>query len=47
MDSDSFVMYIKTNDFYKDISNDVGCKFDTSNYITNGRPLAIGKNKKL
>ena len=47
MDTDSFVMYIKTNDFYKDISNDVECKFDTSNYITNQRPLLIGKNKKV
>ena len=32
MDTDSFVMNIKTNDFYKDISHDVECKFDTSNY---------------
>ena len=47
MDTDSFGMYIKTNDFYKDISNDVERKFDTSNYITNRRPLPIGKNKKV
>ena len=47
MDTDSFVMYIKTNDFYKYISNDVECKFDTSNYIANRRPLHIGKNKKV
>ena len=33
MDTDSFVMYIKMNDFYKDISNDLECKFDTLNYI--------------
>ena len=46
MDTNNLVMYIKTNDFYKDISNDVECKFDTSNYITN-RPLPIGKNKKV
>ena len=46
MDTDSFVMYIKLNDFYKDISNDLECKFDTLNYITN-RPLPIGKNKKV
>ena len=26
MDTDSFVMNIKTNDFYKDISHDVECK---------------------
>ena len=31
MDTDSFVMNIKTNNFYKDISPDVECKFDTSN----------------
>ena len=47
MDTDSFVMYIKTNDFYKDIFNDGECKFDTSNYITNRRPLPLGKNKKV
>ena len=46
MDTDSFVMNIKTNDFYKDISNDVECKFDTSNYEIN-RPLPMGKNKKV
>ena len=32
MDTDSFIMNIKTNYFYKDISDDVECKFDTSNY---------------
>ena len=32
MDTDSFVMHIKTNDFYKDISDDVDNRFDTSNY---------------
>ena len=32
MDTDSFIMNIKTNDFYKDISNDVENRFDTSNY---------------
>ena len=31
MDTDSFIMNIKTNDFYKDIANDVENKFDTSN----------------
>ena len=46
MDTDSFVMHIKTNDFYKDIANDVECKFDTSNYEVR-RPLLIGKNKKV
>ena len=46
MDTDSFVMNIKTNDFYKDISSDVECKSDTSNYEVK-RPLPIGKNKKV
>ena len=31
MDTDSFIMNIKTNDFYKYISNDVEKRFDTSN----------------
>ena len=46
MDTDSFVMNIKTNDFYKDITNDVEKKFDTSNYEVN-IPLPTGKNKKV
>ena len=29
MDTDSFIMNIKINDFYKDISNDVENRFDT------------------
>ena len=48
MDTDSFVMDIKTDDFYKDISNDVDEWFDTSNYDKHdNRPLEIGKNKKV
>ena len=55
MDTDSLVMHIKTNDFYKDIPIDVECKFDTSNYVVNmseasalaRRQLPIGKNKKV
>ena len=46
MDTDSFIMDIKTNDFYEDIANDVECKLDTSNYEVN-RPLPMGKNKKV
>ena len=46
MDTDSFIMNIKTNDFYKDISNDVENRYDTSNYEVN-RPLPTGKNKKI
>ena len=44
MDTDSFVMHIKTNDFYKDIASDVENRFDTSNYEVN-RPLPTGKNR--
>ena len=46
MDTDSFVMNIKTEDFCKDIANDVEKRFDTSNYEVD-RPLPIGKNKKV
>ena len=46
MDTDSFIMNIKTDYFYKDISNDVENRFDTSNYEVN-RPLPTGKNKKI
>ena len=46
MDTDSFVMHIKINDFYKDIASDVQNRFDTSNYEVN-RPLPTGKNKKV
>ena len=46
MDTDSFIMNIKVNDFYEDIANDVENRFDTSNYEVN-RPLPTGKNKKI
>ena len=46
MDTDSFIIYIKTEDFYKDIANDVKKRFDTSNYGVD-RPLPTGKNKKV
>ena len=46
MNTDSFIMNIKTEDFYKDISNDVEKRFDTSNYEVD-RPLSTGKNKKV
>ena len=45
MDTDSFITYIKTKDFYKDIANDVESMFDTLNYEVS-RPLPKGKNKK-
>ena len=35
MDTDSFVSYIETEDFYKDIAGDVERQFDTSNFDEN------------
>ena len=32
MDTDSFTVYIKADDSYKDITEDVETRFDTSNY---------------
>ena len=32
MDTDSFIINIKTEDFYEEIANDVEKRFDTSNY---------------
>ena len=47
MDTESYVIYIKTEDFYEDIANDIEKWFHTSNYDKNDkRPLPIGKNKK-
>ena len=46
MDTDSFIMHIKTEDFYEDIAVDVERKYDTSNYTVE-RPLPMGKNKKV
>ena len=46
MDTDSFVINIKTKDFYKDIAMDVEERFDISNCIYD-RPLPVGVNKKV
>ena len=45
-DTDSFIINIKTNDFYEDIASDVENRLDTSNYEIK-RPLPMGKNKKV
>ncbi|CAH3172567.1 unnamed protein product [Porites lobata] len=47
-DTDSLMYQIQTEDFYKDISNDVETKFDTSNY-PQSHPSGIptGLNKKV
>ena len=48
MDTDSFVIYVKTDDFCKDIRNDINKWFDKSNYSKDiNRPLEKGKNKKV
>ena len=48
MDTDSFIILIKTKDFYEDIADDVEKWFDTSNYDKNDkRPLPTGTNKKV
>ena len=47
-DTDSFIIYIKTEDIFEDISSDVEKWFDTSNYKKKDKiPLPIGKNKKV
>ena len=46
MDTDSFLVYIKTDDTYKNIAEDVETRFDTLNYELD-RPLPKGKNEKL
>ena len=48
MYTNSFVMHIEAEDFYKDIASDVERWFDTSNYDEKDkRHLPIGKNKKV
>ena len=44
--TDSFIIDIKTEDFYEDIADDVEKRFDTSNCEIN-RPLPTGKNEKV
>ena len=47
MGTNSFIVYIKTDDIHKDITEDVETRFDTSNYeLVIDRPLLKGKNKK-
>ena len=48
MDADSFIVYIKTEDFYKDISDDIKKQFDTSNYNEDdNRLLPRSMSKKV
>ena len=46
MGTDSFIVYIETDDVYKDIPEDVKKKFHTSNYELE-RPLPKGRNKNV
>ena len=46
MDTDSLIYDIETDDFYKDIADDVESRFDTSGYVAD-QPLPVGLNKKV
>ena len=46
MDTDNFIVDIKTDDINKDIAEDFEIRFNTSNYELD-RPLPKGKNKKV
>ena len=46
MDTDSFIIHLKTEDFYKDIADGVKNRYDTSNYGVD-RPLPKGMNKNV
>ena len=45
MDTNSFIVYIKTEDIYSDIAKDIETRFYTSNNELD-RPLPKEKNKK-
>ena len=46
MDSNSFMVYIKTDNIYKDITEDVETRFDSLNYELNW-PIQKRKNKEV
>ena len=46
MDTDNLIMYIKEDDLYKGIAEDVETRLDTSNYELD-RPLTKRKNTKV
>ena len=46
IDTDSFIVYIKTEGIYMDIAKDVVTRFDTSNCELD-RPFSKEKNKKV
>ena len=45
MDTDSFIVYIKTGDIYEDIAEDVETRLDISNY--KNRTIPKGNSKKV
>ena len=45
MDTDILIVHIKTDDIYKDISENVETRFNTSNYELD-RSLTKGKDKR-
>ena len=46
MDTEKFIVCIKTDDIYRDIAEDNETRFDTSNYELD-RQLVEWKNKKM
>ena len=44
IDTESFIVYVKTNDIFKDIAQDVETRFDTSNFEVDS-PLPKAKMK--
>ena len=46
MDTDSFIVHVKTEDIYKDIARDAERRFGTLNFEID-RPLPKGKSKKV
>ena len=46
MDTDSFIVHVKTDDIYKDIAEDVETKFEMLNFEKD-RPLPKGKTKQV
>ena len=42
----SFILYIRTDDIYKDIAEDVETRFDTSNCVLDATSLADDYQKK-
>ena len=46
MDTDSFIIHTKMEDFYKDIADDIKKRYDASNYKVD-RPLPKWMNKNV